>query len=103
MWVFPVNRERFIHLKVLACLYAPATENALIGIIAIKRVCIVDLVGLRSIGDVLAFNRQQFSGVVDGAVTVAVIAHRAVENVIAENAIKCFPLRCYRVGSFGFY
>src|SRR4029453_2789668 len=79
---------------------ASPAENALIGVIAIKRVRIVDYVWLRSIGNVLTLNRQQLGGVVDGAVTVAVVANRAVENVIAENPVKRFLLSSDHVAGF---
>jgi len=57
MRIFPVNRERFIYLEVLACLYAAATENALIGIVAIERISVVNLVGLGTKWDVLMLDR----------------------------------------------
>ena len=53
MRVLPINRKRFIDLEVLAGLYAPAAENALIRIVAIERISIVDFVGLGTIRDVL--------------------------------------------------
>jgi hypothetical protein len=36
----------------------------------------------------LVFHGEQFGGVVDRAVAVVVVAHRAVEFVIAENAVE---------------
>src|SRR6266446_2415525 len=36
----------------------------------------------------------------DRAITVAVVANRAVENMIAENAVKRFSLGSNRVGRF---
>ena len=42
------------------------------------------------------FDRQQLGGVVDCAVTVVVVANRAVEEMITEYAVKGFSLRCIR-------
>src|SRR6266403_1204405 len=43
--------------------------------------------------DRLMLDAQQSFRVVNGAVSVIVVAHGAVENVIAENAIKGLSLR----------
>jgi hypothetical protein len=53
MRVFPINRKRFINLEVLARLDAATAENALIGVVAIERICIVDFVRLGSEWNVL--------------------------------------------------
>jgi hypothetical protein len=100
MWVFPINRKRFIHLKVLACLDATPAEDALIGIVAIEGIAVVDFVGLGAIGSLLMFNRQQLGGVMDGAVAVVIVAHRAVENVVAENFVEGLSLRRARGNRF---
>ena len=46
-------------------------------------------------------NGQQLRGVVDGAIAIVVVANRAVEHVIAENAIECFHLRGRRLARIG--
>ena len=46
VWVFPIDRKRFIHLEVLAGFDAAATKDALIRIVTIKGIRIVDFVWL---------------------------------------------------------
>ena len=96
--IFPVDGEGFVDLDVLASLYAAATQNALIGIVAIERIRVIDFVGLRSKRDSLMFNGQQFRGVMHGAIAIVVVADRAVEQVVTENAIKRFHLSSRRLG-----
>jgi hypothetical protein len=91
--VFPVDRERFIYLKVLAGLNAAATKNALIGIVAIERIRIVNFVRLGTKGDLLMLDTQQPGGVMDRAVSITVVADSAIQKMIAKNAIECFALR----------
>jgi hypothetical protein len=64
----------------------------LIGIVAVARIGVIDLVGLRAKWDSLMFNGQQLGRVMDGAVAIVVVAHRAVEHVVAEYSIKRFYL-----------
>src|SRR5216683_1792550 len=59
---------RFIDFDVLTCLYAAATEDALIGIVAIERVGVIDFVRFRSERDSLMLNGQQFRRVMDRAI-----------------------------------
>jgi hypothetical protein len=92
IWIFPVDRERFIDFDVLTCLHAPATEDALIGIVAVERIRVIDLVRLRSKRDSLVLNGQQLRRVMDGAIAIVVIADRAIKKVITEDAIKGFHL-----------
>jgi len=42
------------------------------------------------------FDFEENRGVVDGTVAVVIVADRAVEQMIAEDAIKCLTLRCPR-------
>src|SRR6266436_3646527 len=90
--IFPVDGKRFVDLDVLTSLNAAAAQNALIGIVAIERIRVIDLVGLRSKRDSLMLNGQQLRRVMDSAIAIVVVADRAVEHVVAENAIKCFHL-----------
>jgi hypothetical protein len=109
--VFPVDRERFVDLDVLAGFYAPAAENALVGIVAIERICVIDLVRFRSEWDLLMLNRQQLCRVMNSAISIVVVADCAIKKVITEDAIEGFYLRgrglccfcgdCHSVGDFG--
>ena len=90
--IFPVDGERFIDLDVLTCLYAAATQNALVGIVAVERVRVIDLVRFRSERYFLVLDGQQFRGVMDDAIAVVVVADGAVQHVVAQNAIECFHL-----------
>jgi len=73
-------------------LIAEIAENALVEVVAIERICAIDLVRFRSEWDPLVLNSQQFRRVMDDAVAVVVVADRAVQHVIAQNAIECFHL-----------
>jgi hypothetical protein len=90
--ILPVDGQRFVDLDVLAGLHAAAAENALVGIVAVERIGVIDFVGLGYERDSLVLDGQQLRGVVDRAIAVVVVADRAVEHVVAEDAIKC--LRC---------
>src|SRR5712692_11159403 len=91
--IFPVDGKRFVDLDVLTSLYTAATQNALIGIVAIERIRVIDFVRLRSKRDSLMFDGQQLGGVMDRAIAIVVVANRAVEHVVAENSIECLHLR----------
>jgi hypothetical protein len=67
-------------------------ENALVGVVAIERICVIDLVRFRSEWDLLVLNSQQFRRVVDDAVAIVIVADRAVQHVIGQDAIKRFHL-----------
>ena len=54
--ILPTDRERFIHLEVLACFDATATENALIRIVTIKGISVVDFVWLWAKRNTLMFD-----------------------------------------------
>src|SRR6266481_5084332 len=95
--IFPVDGKRFVDLDVLTSLYAAATENALIGIVTIERIRVIDLVRLRSKRDSLMLNGQQFRRVMDSAIAIVVVADRAVEQVVTENAIEGLHLRSRRL------
>src|SRR5258708_34091500 len=90
--IFPVDGKRFVPLDVLTSLYAAGAENALIGIVAIERIRVINLVGLRSKRDLLMLNGQQPCRVVDSAIAIVVVTDRAVEKMVAEDAIKGFHL-----------
>ncbi len=91
-------RERLIHLQVLARFDAAPAQNALPRIVAVERVRIVDFVGLRFERIALVLDIQQFRRVVNRAIAVVVVAHRAVELVVPENAVVGLGL-----GRFGFF
>ena len=46
----------------------------------------------------LVLDGQQLRCVVDSAIAVVVVADCAVEQVVAENAVKCFHLGGRRLG-----
>ena len=50
--------EGFVDFDVLTSLHAPAAENALIRIVAIKRIRVINLVRFASKRDPLVFNGQ---------------------------------------------
>ena len=98
MRVFPADRERFVHLHVLAGLHAAAAENALVGIVAIEGIGDVHLVRLGLERDMLVLDGEQLRGVVDRAIAVVVVADGAVEQVVAEDAVERLALRRMRRG-----
>ena len=91
--VFPADRQGLVHLYVLARLDAAPAENALARVVAIERIGVIDRVRLRPEGNLLVLDAQQLGRVVDGAVAVVVVAHRAVELVVAEDAVEGCALR----------
>src|SRR6202165_5444401 len=93
MRIFPVNRKSFIHLHVLAGFDASAAKNALWRVVAVEGIRMILFVRLGMIRNWLMLDAQQSFRVVNGAISVVVVAHGAVENVIAENAVKGFALR----------
>ena len=96
MRILPIDAERFIDLEGLARLNAAPAENALVGIVAVEGIGHIHFVGLGLVGDLLVLDCEQLGGVVHGAVAVVVVAHRAVEQVIAEDAVEGFALRRIR-------
>ena len=44
------------------------------------------------------FDGQQLRRVMDSAIAIVVVANRAVEHVVAENAIECFHLSGRHLG-----
>src|ERR1035441_4532138 len=80
MFIFPANRQRFVHLQILASLHATPAQNALAGIVAIEGVGVVDGIRFRLERNLLMFDAQQLGGVVDSAVAVVVVANRAVDR-----------------------
>src|ERR1700722_10085307 len=94
MRIFPVNGKSFVDLQILAGFDTSAAKNTLLRIVTVERVGMVLFVGLGMIRNGLMLHGQEFFGVVNGAISVVVVAHRAVENVIAENPAKGLSLRC---------
>src|SRR5207302_4550748 len=90
--VLPVDRKGFVHLDILASLNATAAEDALIGIVTVEGIGVVNFVRLRSERNSLVFNGQQLCRVMNGAISIVVIADRAIEKVITEDAIKAIYL-----------
>src|ERR1017187_4418122 len=88
MRIFPADGQRLVDLQILAGLHATATQNALIGIVAVKRIAVVDLVRLLLKRVALVIDGEQFGGVMDRTIAVVVVANRTVELVVAENAVE---------------
>ena len=86
---------------ILAGLDAASAQNALVRIVAVEGVGFVLLVRLGEVGVFLVLDLEQRGGVVDGAVAVVVVADRAVEQVVAEDAIEGFSLSGAGVLRFG--
>src|SRR5258706_3170285 len=104
MLVLPIDGKRLIHFHVLAGLDAAAAEHALAGVIAVKRVGVVNFIGLGLERDILVLHLQQFCGVVDGAVAVVVVADGAIEEMVFKDAIEGLALGGggrWRVGDNG--
>jgi hypothetical protein len=93
MRILPINRKRLVHLHVLASFDAAAAKNALLRVVAVEGVRVVFFVRLGTKGNWLVLDAEQFFRVVDSAISVVVVAHGAVENVIGENAVERFSLR----------
>jgi hypothetical protein len=74
MRILPINRKSFIDLQVLAGFHASAAKNALLRVVAIERVGMILFVRLGMIRNRLMLHGQQFFGVVNGAISVVVIA-----------------------------
>jgi len=83
-------------LQILAGLDAAAAQDALIGIVSIERIAAVDLIRLRLEWIMLMLDPEKLGGVMNGAITVVVIANRAIEFVVPENAVKRFGSSCLR-------
>ena len=102
MSILPVDTQRFIHLKVLAGLHAASAKNALVGIVAVEGIGNICFIRLGLVRDFLVLDMKKPGGVVNRAVSVAVVADRAIEQVVAENPVKRFALgriRARRDGS----
>jgi hypothetical protein len=93
MSIFPVDRESLIDLDVLTGFHAAATQDALIRIVAVKGIGHVLFIGLGGERNDLMPDGESPGGVMHCTIAVAVVADRAVEQVIAEDAIEGFALR----------
>jgi hypothetical protein len=93
MRILPIDRKSFIDLEILTGFDTTTTQNALVRIIAIERVRIINLVGFRAEWNALMFDAQQFGGVMDRTIAVAVIADRAVKQVVTQDSVERFRLR----------
>src|SRR6516164_2572776 len=91
--ILPADRQRFVHLHILTGLDAATTQNALAWVVAIKWIGRIDRVRFLLEWDRLVFDREQLGSVVDGAIAVVVVTNRAVEQVIAQDAVEGLPLR----------
>jgi len=97
----PIDGESFVYLNVLTGFHAAPAENALVRIVAVERICKVLLIGFRFELSNLMFHIQIGGRIVNGAVLVVVVANRAVEKVIFEDAVERFSLRDIHGVRFG--
>src|SRR5260370_40507403 len=77
MGILPADGQGFIYLEILTGLDAAAAENALVGIVAVKRVGVVDFPGFGLERYALVLHPQQSRGVVYRAVAIVVVAYGA--------------------------
>ena len=92
MGILPVNRKGFVDLQVLTGFHTSAAKNALLRVVAVERVGMIFFVGFGMIGNRLMFDTQQFFSVMNGAVSVVVVAYSSVQHVIAENTVEGLSL-----------
>ncbi len=88
MRIVPIDGQRLIHFNILAGFHAAAAQNALVGIIAVEWIGAVDLIRLGLKWDLLVLDGHQLGGVVYRAVSVVVVAHGAIQQVVAEDAVE---------------
>ena len=93
MVALPIDRQRLIHLHVLARLHTTPAQDALVRVIPIERIRHVLLIRLRRKRTSLVLNIQLCRRVVDRAVLVVVVAHRAVQHMVLQNPIERLALR----------
>ncbi len=78
----PGDGQRFVHLHILAGLHAAPAKDALVGIVAIKRIGVVLRIRLLAVLAHLVLYVELARGVVHRAVAVIVVANRAIQVVI---------------------
>src|SRR5579875_375459 len=88
----PADGQRLVHLHVLAGLHAAPAQDALAGVVAIEWVGVILLVALGAELARLVLHIQLRRGVMHRAVAVVVVAHRAIEVVVFQDAVKGFTL-----------
>src|ERR1700694_4296943 len=80
MRIFPADGQSFVDLEILARFDATAAQNALIGIVTVKRVGAIDLIGLGFEWKVLVLDGQHLGGVVNHAIAIVVVAYGAIQE-----------------------
>ena len=88
----PVDGQGLVDLDVLAGLDTSSAQDALIGVVAVEGVGVVLRIGLVLEWPRLVLYIEAGGCVVDGAILVIVIADRAVEVVVLEDAVEGFAL-----------
>ena len=101
MRILPVDGERFVDFDVLAGFDTTATKDALVRIVPVKRIRGVNLVRLLCKRNFLMIHREHLGRVMHRAVSVIVVAHRAVKHMILEQTVEGFPLRGISPGGLG--
>src|SRR5581483_3080790 len=93
MLSLPVDRERLVDLDTLASFHASSTKNALLRVVAVKGIRMVLHIRLRSERPLLMLDVKILGGVMNRAVSIVVVAYRAIEIVVLEDAIVGLTLR----------
>src|SRR5712692_6201820 len=88
MRILPADGESLVYLQILAGLDAATAQNTLVGIVAVEGIGVVYLVRLGLEWQALVLDCHHLRGVVDHAVAVVVVADRAIEKVIPQDAVK---------------
>ena len=91
--ILPADRQCFVDFEILASLDATAAQNALVGIVSVERIRVIDSVRFRLETQRLVFDCQHLRRVVNETVAIVIVADRAVQHVIAKNAIERFLSR----------
>src|SRR5208283_4654391 len=95
--------ERFVHLDVLARLYAAAAKEALARIVAVKGIGRVNFIwfGLERI--FLMLHREHLCRVMDDTIAVVIVADRTVKHVVLEQTVESLTLRGIGPGRLRFH
>ncbi|CCK16318.1 hypothetical protein BN136_2328 [Cronobacter universalis NCTC 9529] len=93
-----IDAQRLVDLDVLARLHAAPAQNALVGIVGVKRVGVIFNVGFALVFVALNRNMHIRHGIMQGAVAGIVFADGTVKFMFGEQPVHAFVLRRLRVG-----
>jgi hypothetical protein len=100
IFVFPADRKSLVHLNVLTGLDTAAAENALVWVVAIKRIGKIFFEGLGNEGTLLMGDVEERRRIVNRAVAVVVVTDGAVQQMVMQDAIEGIELRIFRPCGF---